>query len=119
MGSKAQGFGVTWRNAGVYAAVWTLATRLVAVFFVVADSRSSTIRALLGTLQGIMVSDRGSQFGFWAMTRRQVCWAHLLRKFAAFSERRDAGAEIGMALILLGQTMLSQWHRVRCAFRAS
>lgn len=103
----------TWRSAGAYAALWTIATKLVAVFFVVGDARAATIRALLGTLQGIMVSDRGSQFGFWAMDRRQVCWAHLLRKYVAFSERKDSGAEIGHALILLSQAMLSEWHRVR------
>ena len=41
---------------------------------------------LLGALSGILVSDRGSQFGFWVMERRQICWAHLIRKFVAFSE---------------------------------
>ena len=78
--------GSTWRLEGEHAAVWTIATKLVAVFFVTADSRTETIRSLLGTLSGTLVSDRGSQFGMWAKDRRQICWAHLLRKFAAFSE---------------------------------
>lgn len=105
--------GSTWRLEGAHAAVWTIATKLVAVFFVTADSRTETIRSLLGTLSGTLVSDRGTQFGMWAMDRRQICWAHLIRKFAAFSERTDEGAKIGDSLLLVAQAMISEWHRVR------
>jgi transposase len=80
---------------------------------VTADARGETIRALLGALAGFFVSDRGSQFGFWSMDRRQICWAHLIRKFVAFSQRGDAGSEIGTGLLLLCQATLSAWHRVR------
>jgi transposase len=103
----------TWRIAGAYAALWTIATRFVAVFFITADAKRDTIAGLLKTLGGILVTDRGSQFGFWAMERRQICWAHLIRKFVAFSERNDDGAQIGESLLLLSQSMLSSWHRVR------
>lgn len=103
----------TWRVAGLYAALWTIATRFVAVFYVAADARGVTIAALLGKLRGIMVTDRGSQFGFWAMKRRQICWAHLIRKFAAFSQRNDEGADIGASLLFQAHTVLSAWHRVR------
>jgi transposase len=103
----------TWSIAGAYAALWTIATRSVAAFFVTADARGETIRSLLGALAGFFVSDRGSQFGFWSMDRRQICWAHLIRKFVAFSQRADAGSEIGTGLLLLCQATLSAWHRVR------
>lgn len=103
----------TWRIEGAYAALWTIATRFVVAFFVTPDAKAPGIRALLGKLHGIMISDRGSQFGFWAMERRQVCWAHLIRKFVAFSERKDEGAQLGETLLLVTQAMLSEWHRVR------
>lgn len=103
----------TWRMEGAYAALWTIATRFVVAFFVTPDAKAPGIRALLGKLRGIMISDRGSQFGFWAMKRRQVCWAHLIRKFVAFSERGDEGAQLGETLLLVAQAMLSEWHRVR------
>src|SRR5262249_4705680 len=35
---------------------------------------------------------------FWAMERRQICWAHLLRKFVSFSERAGPSAEFGRQL---------------------
>ncbi len=103
----------TWRIEGAYAALWTIATKLVSVFFIVADGRADTIKALLGALSGTLVTDRGSQFGFWAMERRQICWAHLIRKFVSFSERNDEGAQIGDSLLLIAHAMLSDWHRVR------
>jgi transposase len=103
----------TWRREGAYAALWTIATPLVTVFFVTADARGPTVRSLLGTLEGILVSDRGSQFGFWAMAYRQICWAHLIRKFVAFSERADEGRQIGDGLLLIAQATLAAWHRVR------
>lgn len=103
----------TWRIEGAYAALWTIATSFVAAFFVTPDAKAPGIRALLGKLHGIMISDRGSQLGFWAMNRRQVCWAHLIRKFVAFSERSDKGAQLGENLLLVTQAVLSQWHRVR------
>jgi transposase len=103
----------TWRIEGAYAALWTIATRLVTVFFVTVDARSATVRSLLGALRGILITDRGTQFGFWAMERRQVCWAHLIRKFVAFSERNDEGGAIGDGLLLLSHAMLHSWHRVR------
>lgn len=103
----------TWRVDCAYAALWTIATRFVVAFFITPDAKAPGIRALLGRLHGIMISDRGSQFGFWAMERRQVCWAHLIRKFVAFSERKDEGAQLGETLLLVTQAMLSEWHRVR------
>lgn len=103
----------TWRVEGAYAALWTIATRFVVAFFVTPDAKAPGIRALLGRLHGIMISDRGSQLTFWAMKRRQVCWAHLIRKFVAFSERNDKGAQLGESLLLVTHAMFSQWHRVR------
>jgi transposase len=105
--------GSTWRIEGAYAALWTIATPLVAVYFVTKNACRDTIASLLGTLRGTLVTDRGSQFGFWAMKRRQICWAHLIRKFVALSERNDDGAKVGEGLLLLAHAMLSAWHRVR------
>lgn len=108
----------TWRLDGAYAALWTIATTLVAVFFVTVDAKAPTIKLLLGKLRGVMVTDRGSQFGFWAMRKRQICWAHLIRKFVAFSERKDEGAKVGESLLLLAHATLHEWHRVRDGTRS-
>ena len=61
----------------------------------------------------MLVSDRGSQFGFWAMYRRQICWAHLIRKFAAAGELPGRPGEIGRDLLLWSRVLLHTYHRAR------
>jgi hypothetical protein len=83
--------------------------RMVANLFGTRD----TLRQWIDRTRGVLVTDRGSQFGFWAMDRRQICWAHLIRKFAAFSELRGRPGAIGADLLLWSQVLLHAWHRVR------
>jgi hypothetical protein len=61
----------------------------------------------------VFVTDRGSQFSFWAMESRQICWAHLIRKFASFAGRRGRAGEIGDQLLVWSRVLLHNWHRVR------
>lgn len=103
----------TWRLGGALRSLWTIATKLVTVFAITGDGTTASIRDLLGTLSGLLVTDRGTTFGFWAMDKRQICWAHLIRKFVAYSERKDEGAQIGEHLLLFTQLMLAEWRRVR------
>jgi len=46
-------------------------------------------------------------------TRRQVCWAHLVRDFAAFVEREGEAARVGQALLDVSATFFGLWYRVR------
>ncbi len=106
--------GTTWRRAGKYRALWTIATELSTVFSISKDATLDTIKRFLRGARGILVSDRGTQFGFWAMGRRQICWAHLHRKFVEFSENSQGPvAEIGTGLVLLTQVLFHEWHRIR------
>jgi transposase len=103
----------SWRFCGALCTLWTIATKLVTVFAITADGTKERIEQLLGTLHGFLVTDRGTTFGFWAMELRQVCWAHLVRKFVSYNERNDEGAKLGQHLLLFAQYMLARWHRVR------
>jgi transposase len=103
----------TWYQAGEYRSLWTLATATVTVFTIVADATRATLRTWIDHATGVLVSDRGTQFDFWVATRRQICWAHLIRKFAAFGELRGRPGEIGRDLLLWSRVLLHAWHRVR------
>ena len=103
----------TWRQAGVYRALWTLATATVTVFTIVGDGTRTTLRSWMTRVRGVLISDRGTQFDFWAVSRRQICWAHLIRKFASFSELRGRPGELGADLLLWSRVLLHSWHRVR------
>jgi transposase len=104
----------TWRHRGAGRTLWVIASKLATVFHIVGDGTRETFKSLLGSLGGVLMTDRATQFGFWAMEKRQVCWAHLIRKFVAFSEHSDASvSQLGETLVLLSQAMLSRWHRAR------
>lgn len=61
----------------------------VTVYKILKDGRRGTIRSLFGALKGILVSDRATVFSFWAMKSRQVCMAHLIRKFVSLPKATD------------------------------
>ncbi len=105
--------GTGWLQAGAALAVWTVATTMVTVFKIVADGSKATLRPLYGALRGILVSDRATALTFWAMERRQVCWAHLLRRFISFSERDGPAAAIGRELLDYTGLVFEYWHAYR------
>lgn len=102
-----------WFRKAASRTLWVIGSKLATIFHIVPDGSREEFRKLIGTL-GVLITDRGSQFGFWAMERRQICWAHLVRKYVAFTEHDDPRAvQLGETLVLLTQTMLAQWHNVR------
>jgi len=104
----------SWSRAGETSSLWTFASRMATAFVITAGATSETVQAVVGRVRGTLVTDRGSQFGFWAMEQRQICWSHLVRRFTAFSESsRPQVRRLGEALLLLSQVHLVEWHRVQ------
>jgi len=103
----------TWATAGAYRALWTVSTTLVTVFMITRDGTQGTVQRLLAQARGLLVTDRATVFGFWAMQRRQICWAHLLRKFASLVDRKGAGSQIARQLQGTAELIFHHWHRVR------
>ena len=101
--------GTSWLQAGVMLSLWTIATSMVTVFKIVANNRKETLSKLFSRLRGVLVSDRATALSFWAMERRQVCWAHLLRKFISFSERDGPAGVIGEELLEYASIMFAYW----------
>ena len=89
--------GTTWLKAGTVLALWTIASTAATVFKNVADGSRATLAPLYGALRGILVSDRATALAFWAMERRQICWAHLLRKVRVVLRARRAGRRVRAA----------------------
>ena len=105
--------GTTWYQAGATMALWTLATAVATVFKIVTDNSKSTLLPLFGALQGILVSDRAKALNFWAMERRQICFAHLLRKFISFAERDGPSARFGRQLLDYTGLVFEYWHEYK------
>lgn len=102
--------GTSWVQAGKTLALWTIATTAVTVFKILANHTKETLKPLYGTLRGILVSDRAKELNFWAMENRQICWAHLLRRFVAFSERDGVAGAIGRELLDATGVLFEYWY---------
>jgi len=75
--------------------------------------RTRTRPALLQLLdpkQGIICSDRHGIYDLWPLERRQMCWAHLKRDFAAMVERGGAGQSIAERLLEITSQVFALWR---------
>jgi transposase len=87
---------------------------LATIFLVVATRGADGFKQLMGTdFDGIIGSDRWSAYNWLDASRRQLCWAHLLRDFQAFVDRKGESAVIGQTLLKQAATMFDWWHRAR------
>ena len=75
-----------------------------------AHGSSATLKPMFGALKGILVSDRAGALNFWAMEQRQICLAHLLRKFVSFSERDGRAGAFGRDLLSYTGIVFEYWH---------
>ena len=88
-----------WREGHARAWLWVAVTAWVTVFVVRLSRGAKVAQELLGErFCGILVTDRWSAYTWYPTRWRQVCWAHLLRDFAAMIERGGRSQEIGEGL---------------------
>jgi transposase len=102
-----------WREGRRRAWLWVMVSALATVFLVHARRSTGAARSLIGECEAILVTDRWSAYKHWPIEQRQLCWAHLLREFTAFTERGGAAARLGRALLKDADTMFAGWHCVR------
>jgi transposase len=103
-----------WYERSRRAWLWAAVATSMAIFLVRKSRCTKAAKDLLGaTFAGILVSDRWSAYSWVDVTRRQLCWAHLLRQFIGFQDYGPEESAIGRSLELLTETMFHAWHRVR------
>ena len=106
--------GTTWLRSGMLLSLWVVATTAVTVFKMLPNGQKATLRdELFGRVRGILVSDRATALKFWAMGRRQVCWAHLVRKFVSYSERDGPAGKLGEELLEYTSLLFEYWSQFR------
>lgn len=103
----------SWRTSNQRRQIWVIASALVSVFCITVNGTAETLRGLLRTVTGVLITDRASVFTFWSKRCRQVCWAHLIRAFQAFQLRTGAAAQVGADLLAETQIIMALWRRVR------
>jgi transposase len=116
-----------WRTAGQRRALWGAFTDRHAVLRIAADRHEDHAKALLADTTAIVTSDRWWAYGHLPLRRRQVCWAHLRRDFAAHAEGLGADKEFGEHGLGICEQLFWAWevyqhtgdrHDLRLAIRA-
>jgi transposase len=104
----------SWKRRGRLCWLWAAVTDTAALFVVYAGRGAAGLTALLGeTIVGVLTSDRWAVYGRLPPSRRQLCWAHLIRDFQAMVDRAGAGAAIGRDLLLHADVLFGKWYKVR------
>ena len=99
-----------WRTAGERRALWGMFDSRHAYFAVQADRHEDHAKELLGDTQAIVTSDRWWAYAHLPLRRRQLCWAHLKRDFAAHAEGLAAEKEFGKTGLALCERVFWGWE---------
>jgi transposase len=103
-----------WREQTRRCWLWVAVSALVSVFLVRSSRGSPSAQALLGAdFAGVVGSDRWAGYTWLEVRQRQVCWAHLVRDFAALVERGGASKALGAALLDVADRLFVAWYRLR------
>ncbi|MCC6312143.1 MAG: IS66 family transposase [Trueperaceae bacterium] len=103
-----------WREGKSKAWLWTVVTSVVVIFAVRLSRGAKVAKELLGEqYAGLLVSDRWSGYRWVDITRRQLCWAHLIRDFQKLADSRGLAVAIGKALGEQAKLLFHAWHQVR------
>jgi transposase len=99
-----------WRTAGQRRALWGIFDERRAYLHVAADRHEDHAKDLLGDTKAIVTSDRWWAYSHLPLARRQLCWAHLRRDFAAHAEGLASEKEFGEAGLELCERVFWAWE---------
>lgn len=103
-----------WKEENKRAWLWVAVTSLVVVFKIALSRGTTVAKELLGeNFSNRIVSDQLGSYGWVDAERRQLCWAHLERKFRGLSECGGEVGSFGKRLLNKTEQMFKWWTRVR------
>jgi len=102
-----------WRLKGAQRALWGAFTERHAVFAIASSRHEDHARDLLADTTAIVTSDRWWAYGHLPLRRRQVCWSHLQRDFAAHADGLAAEKDLGEAGLRICDELFWAWEIYR------
>jgi transposase len=100
-----------WKTAGGSRTLWGALSARTAVFRIAAGRHGFEARTLLGErFCGIVCSDRWRGYDYLDPSRRQLCWAHLLRDFTAHSEGMAEQKTFGDDGLRIAHDLFNAWR---------
>src|SRR6266700_8180337 len=101
-----------WKTGGERRMLRGALTRRTAVFRIAAGRHAAEAQTMLGERDdGIVCSDRWRGYDYLDPSRRQLCWAHLLRDFTAHSEGMAEQEAFGNGGRLIAHDLFAAWDR--------
>jgi transposase len=101
-----------WKTGGDRRMLWGALSRRTAVFRIAAGRHAAEAQTMLGErYNGIVCSDRWAAYDYLDPTRRQLCWAHLLRDFTAHSEGMGEQQRFGKAGLDVARELFDAWQQ--------
>jgi transposase len=102
-----------WRTAGERRALWGIFDERHAYLHVAKDRHEDHAKELLADTRAIVTSDRWWAYSHLPLRRRQLCWAHLKRDFAAHAEGLAGEKEFGEHGLELCERVFWAWEVYR------
>ena len=99
-----------WRTAGQRRALWGVFDQRHAYLRIAPDRHEDHAKELLADTRAIVTSDRWWAYSHLPLARRQLCWAHLRRDFAAHAEGLAAEKEFGEYGLALCERVFWAWE---------
>jgi transposase len=99
-----------WRTAGERRALWGVFDRRHAYLRIASDRHEDRAKELLADTKAIVTSDRRWAYAHLPLARRQLCWAHPKRDFAAHAEGLAAEKEFGEQGLALCERVFWAWE---------
>lgn len=95
--------------------LWVNCTEQVTVFQIQSGRGQTDAQTIIDAEEtGIVTTDRYPGYNFLQNWRRQICWAHLKRDFAAMTEREDAESKnVGEKLLAETKKVFELFAKVR------
>ena len=99
-----------WRTAGERRALWGAFSKRHALFRIAPDRHEDHAKSLLAHTEAIVTSDRWWAYAHLPLARRQLCFSHLQRDFAAHAEGLAAEREFGEVGLELCERVFWAWE---------
>ena len=101
-----------WKTGGDRRMLWGALTDRTGLFRIAAGRHATEAQTMLGErYSGIVCSDRWRGYDYLDPSRRQLCWAHLLRDFTAHSEGMSEQHDFGCAGLVIANDLFEAWRQ--------
>jgi transposase len=103
-----------WKSKGDRRYLWTFVSPLAVLFVIAASRGAKVLKEVLGdTFAGIITSDDHSAYNsYHKHGLRQLCWAHIIRKFKGLKDGRSSPDAYLFSKNMLKEigTIFTYWH---------